>query len=206
MNVLVPSAKLVPEELRSLGDLPSVIYPVNGHTVFSYLYKQYNSKCESIQVLCYENASKAHSKLKKYKNIEIIDIPELGDLAHTIKCGLYYSGEVIINFGDTIVFDNIFDNPADSFFCAKEFVSDKWTYFSSEDGVLTSIDDKKSGLEKNGLKKDVFVGVFYFSDALFLKSCIEEAFANRDESMSSFYQAIQIYSKKKPLKAIETSN
>ena len=57
MNVLVPSAKLVPAELRSLGDLPSVIYPVNGHTVFSYLYKQYNSKCESIQVLCYENAS-----------------------------------------------------------------------------------------------------------------------------------------------------
>lgn len=206
LNLLIPSAKMVSEDLQNLGKLPAIVYPVNGHTVFSYLYKQYESKCDSIKVLCYENADKVHTKLKKYNNIEIIDIPQLGDLAHTILYGLNTSGEVIINFGDTIVIDNIYENIADSFFYAKEYVSDKWTYFSCKDGILTSIEDKKSGIEKTDIKKEVFVGVFYFSDALLLKSCMEEAFADRDESLSSFYQAIQIYSKKKALHPIETSN
>lgn len=205
MYLLIPSAKIVGEDLQSLGKLPAVIYPVNGHTVFSYLYKQYDSSCDTLKILCFEHADKVHSKLKKYNNIEIVDIPKLGDLANTIMCGLTSPGEVIINFGDTIVLDNIFDNASDSFFYAKEFVSDKWTYFSCDDGVLTSIEDKKTCDEKSGIKKDVFVGVFYFSDALLLKSCMEEAFTDRDDSMSSFYQAIQIYSKKKPLNAIETS-
>lgn len=29
MNIIIPSAKIVPEELQSLGKLPAVIYPVN---------------------------------------------------------------------------------------------------------------------------------------------------------------------------------
>lgn len=205
-KLLIPSAKIVGEDLQNLGKIPAVIYPVNGHTVFSYLYKQYSSECDSIQVLCYENADKVHNKLKKYNDIDIVDIPEIGDLAHTIVYGLTMPGEVIINFGDTIVLDNIYDNSADSFYYAKEYVSDKWTYFSCNDGMLTSIEDKKGGTEKNGIKKNVFVGVFYFSDAVLLKSCMEEAFAHRDESMSSFYQAVQSYSKMKALTPIATSN
>lgn len=205
-KLLIPSAKIVSEDLQNLGKIPAVIYPVNGHTVFSYLYKQYNSKCESIKILCYEHADKVHTKLKKYNNVEIFDIPELGDLAYTVIQGLDFSGEVVINFGDTIVLDNILDGVADSFFYAKEFVSDKWTYFSCDNGVLTSIEDKKKNTQKSDIKKDVFVGVFYFSDAILLKACMEEAFANRDESISSFYQAIQIYSKNKVLHPIETSN
>lgn len=204
-TVLVPAAKLVPYELQNLGKLPSIIYPINGHTVFSYIYKQYSAR-GNIEVLCYEEAKKVHKKLAKYKNIKVVEIPVLGDLAHTVYQGLSEEKSVIINFGDTIVFDNIFENAPDSFYYAKEFVSDKWTYFSCEDGVLTSIEDKKTGVQKSDLKKNVFVGVFYFSDALLLKSCMDEAFANRDESISSFYQAIQIYSKKKALRPIETSN
>ena len=61
MRVLIPSAKAVPDELQALGKLPAVIYPVNGHTVFSYLYKQYLSLSE-IEVLCYENAGQVHKK------------------------------------------------------------------------------------------------------------------------------------------------
>lgn len=206
IKLLIPSAKIVNDDLQNLGKLPAVIYPVNGHTVFSYLYKQYISKCDLIQVLCYEQADKVHNKLKKYNDIELYDIPKLGDLAHTIYYGLTSPGEVIINFGDTFVLDNIFDKVSDSFFYAKEFVSEKWTYFSCENGVLTSIDDKKIHPKNCKNKKDIFVGVFYFSDALLLRTCMEEAFANRDESMSSFYQAIQIYSKEKALTPIETSN
>lgn len=206
-KLLIPSAKLVSEDLQTLGKLPAVIYPVNGHTVFSYLYKQYSSCCDSIQVLCYENAEKIHNKLNKYDNVILTDIPKLGDLAHTVIQGLNnVRGGVIINFGDTIVLDNIFENGSDSFYYAKEYMSDKWTYFLSENGVLTSIEDKKTITVKDDIKKDVFVGVFYLSDALLLKTCIEEAFEYRDESMSSFYQALQLYSRKKPLQPIATSN
>ena len=70
IKLLIPSAKIVPEELQSLGKLPAIIYPVNGHTVFSYLYKQYSEVTDEIKVLCYENADKLHTKINKYKDIK----------------------------------------------------------------------------------------------------------------------------------------
>ena len=43
MNILIPSATLVPEELQKIGKLPPIIYPLNEGIVFDYLYKQYIS-------------------------------------------------------------------------------------------------------------------------------------------------------------------
>ena len=43
LSVIIPSAKIVPEELQNLGKLPAVIYPVNDGTVFDYLYEQYDA-------------------------------------------------------------------------------------------------------------------------------------------------------------------
>mgnify|MGYP004462280005 CR=1 FL=1 len=206
MRVLIPSAKAVPDELQALGKLPAVIYPVNGHTVFSYLYKQYLGLSE-IEVLCYENAGKVHKKLEKYKDINIVDIPELRDLAHTIYYGLDgVDGveSVIINFGDTIVTDNIFDNESDCFYYSKDYVSDKWTYFDIENGVLRDIYDKKKLAVNSSIKKKLFVGVFYLADAQTFKKCLEIAFVNKNTSISAFYQALKLYSEIHCLNAIET--
>ena len=172
-KLLIPSAKIVGEDLQNLGKILAVIYPVNGHTVFSYLYKQYGSECDSVQVLCYENADKVHNKLKKYNDIDIVDIPEIGHLAHTIVYGLTMPGEVIINFGDTIVIGNIYDNSTDSFYYAKEYVSDKWTYFSCDDGILTSIEDKKGRgrLSENSNRLNDRYCVFQQSPRRFHKAC-----------------------------------
>ena len=38
VSVIIPSAKLVPEELQHIGKLPGVAYPINQKIVFSYLY------------------------------------------------------------------------------------------------------------------------------------------------------------------------
>ena len=40
-TLIIPSAKLVPEELQKVGKFPGVIYPVNQKIVFDYLYEQY---------------------------------------------------------------------------------------------------------------------------------------------------------------------
>lgn len=202
-KLLIPSAKIVPEELQNLGKLPAVIYPVNGHTVFSYIYKQYSHNC-NIEVLCFENATKVHKKLEKYNDIKIIDIPELGDLAHTIYYGLNNSGPVVINFGDTIVLDTITENKADCFYYAEDYITDKWTYFENQNGVFINIYDKNP--IPSTKKEKLFVGVFYLSDSNCFKECLDKAFANRDVSMSSFYQALKIYSSAHPLEAIQTSN
>lgn len=202
MKLLIPSAKVVPEELQNLGKLPAVIYPINGHTVFSYIYKQYSSVCD-IEVLCYENADKVHSKLGKYKDVQLTDIPVLDDLAHTIYYGINDSSPLIIHFGDTIVLDNIYENHSDCFYYAIDYVSEKWTYFDLENGQLKEIYDKKP--LTSAKREKLFVGVFYLSDAASFKSCLEKAFADRDESISAFYQALRIYSVIHPLEAIQTS-
>ena len=126
MKTIIPSAKIVSEDLQSIGKLPSVIYPVTDKIVFDFLHEQYAEVSKTIKVLCYEQAEKVHSKLKKYKNTEVINLPELNDLAYTIYYGLEDSESVIINFGDTIVLDNIYDNQADSFFYSEDYISDKW--------------------------------------------------------------------------------
>ncbi len=206
VDLLIPSAKLVAEELQNIGRLPTVIYPVTDKIVYDFLFEQYRPVCDKMKVMCYEGADKVHSKLKKYEKTEVVDIPKLDDLAHTVCYGLTDQTPVIINFGDTIVMDNIYNNEPDSFFYTEEYVSEKWTYFTLEDGRLTSIYDKKS--EPNKLKKgNLFVGVFYLSSPLDFKSCIEKcSFEFGDESVSVYYRALKLYSTIHPLKAIKTNN
>ena len=36
MKLIIPSAKIVPEELQSLGKLPAVIYPINQGIVLMH--------------------------------------------------------------------------------------------------------------------------------------------------------------------------
>lgn len=206
MKTIIPSAKIVSEDLQSIGKLPSVIYPVTDKIVFDFLHEQYAAVSKTIKVLCYEQAEKVHSKLKKYKNTEVINLPELNDLAYTIYYGLEDSEPVIINFGDTIVLDNIYDNQADSFFYSEDYISDKWTYFDSDNGRITAIYDKRAEKVNNLQKEKLFVGVFYLSDPFFFKSCIENAEAIHNSNISIFYLALQLYSEKYPLTPVRTDN
>ena len=90
MNILIPSATLVPEELQKIGKLPPIIYPLNEGIVFDYLYKQYISRAEEMIIICHENADKVHRRLTPYwgRQVRFLSLPELGDLGHTIYYGL----------------------------------------------------------------------------------------------------------------------
>ena len=207
MRVLIPAAKIVPEELQNLGKLPAIIYPVNKKIVFDYLLEQYQDDCDEIKVICYEKAEKVHRRLSTYKNNKIIiqDLSEMGDLGHTVYEGLSgISGEVIINFSDTIVLDNIQNIVGDCFFCSHDEVSDKWTFFDEIDNVIVEVYDK---IQKKVIgEKPLFVGVFKLTDAELFRKCLKRAFDKKNLTMSTFYYALMLYSKKIPMKAISTSN
>ncbi len=208
MKVVIPSAKLVPEELRNLGKLPAIIYPVGQGIVFDYLLEQYESDSGSIKVVCYEMADEVEQRLLAYRSDKIcLDrLERLGDLGDTIYAGLEDSHTpVIVNFADTIVMDAFPEGVEDGFFYTEDYPSDVWTYFDCENGVITSVRDKQTGLDTKNMQK-LFVGVFRLSDEADLKKCLEQSFQNKTGRMNSFYHALILYSRMHPMEAVCTKN
>lgn len=206
-DVIIPAAKIVPEELQKIGKLPGIIYPINQKIVFDYLYDQYKKCASKINIICFEKADKVQRRLRKYESekVQIKILPELGDLGHTVYYGIKDTeNSIIINFSDTIVMDNIADIDGDAFYCQEDYMSETWTYFDEEDGKITNIYDKRSVNED--VKKKLFVGVFQINNSIFFKECLETAFTQENKYVSSFYQALQLYTQKYPMKPIKTEN
>ena len=106
MQVIIPSAKIVSEDLQNLGRLPAIVYPVNQRPVFDYLYKEYVGS--DFRVITFENSKTVEQRLSDYENVDVLKLDKLGDLGTSVYAGIKnQSGEGIINFADTIVEDNI---------------------------------------------------------------------------------------------------
>ena len=139
MKLIIPSATVVSKELQSIGKLPAVIYPVDDKIVFDYLWKQYGDYVRKITVVCYEMAGKVMECLHPYNKsskIEFICLDQLKDLGYSIYQALEDKHEeLIINFGDTIVQQDVFGQSADLCFYEEDYLSEKWTFFEIEQGV-----------------------------------------------------------------------
>ena len=206
-NIIIPAAKIVPEELQKIGKFPGIIYPINQKIVFDYLYDQYKDSALKINVICFEKADKVQRRLKKYvgEKVQISILPELDDLGHTIYYGIQDTeNPIVINFSDTIVMDNITEIDGDAFYYQEDYMSETWTYFDEEDGKITGIYDKKYVNED--IRKKLFVGVFQINNTTFFKKCLENAFIQKDANVSTFYHALQLYTKKYPMQPIKTDN
>lgn len=205
-HIVIPSATLVPEELWALGRLPGIVYPINQRIVFDYLYEQY--KDFNIEIICYEKAEKVQRRIEKYINngVRIRVLDSLSDLGHTMYFALDDISEpIIINFADTIVMDDISTIVGtDAFYCHEDYMSETWTYFDEENGRITNIYDKES--IDSDKKKKLFVGVFSIMDCEYFRKCLEEAFEQKELSMSTFYFALRRYSEKYPMRAVTTEN
>lgn len=207
MRLIIPSAKLVPEELQKLGKLPAIIYPINQRIMFDYIYEQYTKYCSAVDIICYEKADKVKRRLEKYTDdkVRIKILPDLQDLGYTVWYALKDVEEpVIINFADTIVMDAISEIVGDAFFYQEIYMSETWTYFDEVNGVITNVYDKK--ILDNGLKKKMFVGVFKIMDTHRFKDCLKKALSKNNHKMNSFYYALQLYSQQCPLQSILTEN
>ena len=201
MKIIIPSATVVNGALQDVGKIPSIIYPINQRTVFDYLYEKYGDADYSI--IIYENAESVKEKLIKYKGVELIQLTHLGTLGYTILNGLKgVHGDGVINFGDTIVFDDLDDLKEDSFYYAEDLLSKEWTFFSDKNGMLTQIMDKNTA--SNNVSGKLFVGVFRFSHIEYLSECLEKVISETEESslINPFYIAVQKYSYRYPLTPI----
>ena len=204
MRLVIPSAKIVSEEFQRIGKLPAIIYPVNQGIVFDYLAEQYAQLVDGIRVVCYEHAEKVHQRLKTYRhlNLDICDLPHLGDLGYTVFRGIADMDEpVIINFGDTIVMDSIVENGGDSFFCSEDRYSSTWTFFETQDGKITRLYDKTEMGEGTG---QLFVGVFYIQHTREFATILESVLNQRQTGINSFYRALIDYSYRHPLRPVKT--
>lgn len=203
MRLLIPAAKIVPEELQRLGKLPGVVYPINQRIVFDYLYEEYKDCCEFIDVICFEKAGKVQQRLERYlgEKVRIKVLPELRDLGHTILFAIENVNEpIIINFSDTIVMDNNPHFVGDAFYCQEDYMSDTWTYFDEQDGVISTIYDKNALNSKE--KRKLFVGVFRIEETGLFRTCLKKAFEQEHPQTSNFYFALQSYSKIRPMRAL----
>lgn len=206
-RVIIPSAKLVPEELQKLGKLPAIIYPINQKIVFDYIYEQYKNLPAKVDIICYENADKVERRLRKVvgNEIKVRRLPELHDLGYTILYAIENIDEpVVINFADTIVMDPIVDISGDAFFYQEDYMSETWTYFDEESGIVTHIYDKEAINEE--IKKKLFVGVFKIINTHDFRECLRNAVQQKNKKVNSFYHALERYSQKHPMQAVLTNN
>ena len=204
-DLLIPSAKLIPKELQSIGKMPPVLYPLGSGIVFDYLYAQYERYVNAIRIVGYEGFQLMERSIasNRYLKTTLIRIGLLQDLAHTVFEGLNDSDhEVIINFGDTFVDEDYSNLQSDSFYYSEETFSADWTFFNEENGKLTEIIDKSS--DPNTSFGKLFCGVFRFSDQRYFKKCLSDSFEDDTSKCSAFYLALLRYNQKYPLIPIET--
>lgn len=203
MQVIIPSAKIVSEDLQNLGRLPAIVYPVNQRPVFDYLYKEYVGS--DFRVITFENSKTVEQRLSDYENVDVLKLDKLGDLGTSVYAGIKnQSGEGIINFADTIVEDNINSVDGDALFYSEDIPSETWTFFDDNDGRIIRVVDKKRESTVNDNLEKLFVGVFKLSHLEYLQHCLYEALQEENSEISSFYRAIMKYSEKYPFKVIKT--
>lgn len=208
-SVIIPSAKVVSQEMQHIGKLPAIIYPVNKGIVMDYLLDLYNDN-EEFNIVLYEEKDKVYNYFKKYENrsINLINIDDIKDLGYTILCGIEKmkaSSECIINFADTITFDKIQDYDEDCFFYTEEYPSERWSYFEENDGIITNVIDKKKSYY-DGKKElcKIFTGVFKINNIVDFKEILNHEVNAKNNGIDSFYRALMKYSKKYRMKSIKS--
>ncbi|SFU60204.1 hypothetical protein SAMN04487886_10718 [Clostridium sp. DSM 8431] len=209
-SLIIPSAKIVSQDLQKLGKLPAAIYPLNKGIVLDYIYELYGEKVSNMVIVTKEKADKVEGTVLKLPYKDIIQnekLDELKDVGYTVLQGLKAdesSNSVIINFADTIVEDVREEIEKDSFYYAEDEISEKWTYFEEENGVITSINDKTLNNSSKSESGKLFVGTFCIGDKEAFIGCLEDA-SHNENNIDSFYAALSVYSKTHKLKAVKAN-
>lgn len=202
--VLVPSAALIPREMRKrFGEIPPVLYPLNGMPLIEHLYKQYASKTGLFIIVVYKKAELVRDYVRtRQLNIRIIELDELKDLGYTIQKGLEAAAEkegidgVYLNFADTLVYDAC-DEPKGNYgYYSEELLNDTWTFYERDgNGGISTIYDKQDISEKDSLRRlPFFVGSFYFKEWRLLFEKLNCTPKGGGQSIDSFYRALQSFS------------
>ena len=209
-QIVIPSAKFVSADLQGIGKLPPVIYPVNQRIVFDYLYKLYGGAAE-FTVIGYDGLDLIKRQLSTYEgddcHIRYVALEDIKDLGYSIYKGIESANDspIIINFGDTIVYDDISMFSGDIALYSEAYIDEKWTYFESERGVFTKIIDKEHVKDFSYKEGRFFVGVFRIEDVADFKETLLK-FIGKQDLIDSFYLALMSYSERHHFSVRKTDN
>ncbi len=205
MKLLIPSAKVVPYEATSIGRLPALIYPIGrDYITFDFLLRQYNRLISEIDIICYEQSKTIREKLAGYslqQDLRFIELDHLGDVGYSVCSGLCEDDEdVIVNFSDTIIMDELPFNKPDFFCSTSGYKSNLWTFYDIQEGHIISIEDKmKPPNDSQWNKHPFFTGVFKFHHGSFFRQCLLYSQQKKTCNIDSFYDALIAYSHQYPL-------
>lgn len=194
--LLLPSAALVPDELRSdLGRIPTGLIPLRGKPVIHHIVEMYDDVTP--YVACHHEAE----LVEQYASREghdwtLIDIPDsdsLGDtIFHSIRRILdeqsFEDGDQLyVNFADTIIEPN--RPPGDVNFVSYDVKDNpiRWTCFEGRERI-TSIIPKFSPSASG--KHRVFTGLFRFTDPRAYLDALAEALDDDTQGPDPFYVAL----------------
>lgn len=213
MNTLIiPSAKLIPAEMRKyLGDIPTVLYPLDNKTMLEHLSERYSTLVDQTYVVACEKKELIYDyESWKHTGVNLIDLDSTKDIGYTVGQALKSVLEqekdltkVYINFADTLLTDVQLDGISDAAFFKTDALSNLWTFFTQENGVITSLKDKVHTEDTVDQQKySFFVGIFCISDPQQFMTCLEYAY-QKETTVDSLYMALMEYSKVHPMQFIQ---
>lgn len=212
--LLIPSAILVPPEMQNqLGEIPSALFPLGKTTILEHIYEKYRSSVDGIYLIANEKKYLLEDYiLWKKMNISLVDTCAGGTLGNTLLAGIDAihkdhpeGGNVIINFGDTLLNDISAEELTGDTICyAEHQSSNEWTFFEETEGTLVSVSDKSKKASEENIRGKIFVGTFSFADSNALLECLKKARIDQNNRVDSFYKALMQYSISHPFRFYET--
>lgn len=197
--LLVPSAILVPDELRlDLGRIPTGMIPLHGKPVLHHLIDSFDD------VLPYIACHRRTDTIKEYLRREelawrLLELPETHSIGETVQRSiekitadqsLNSDTQLYVNFADTLVIPNQPTEYSDFISYATERNPIRWTSFEA-DGRLSSIrpklDPRATGTH------NVFTGLFRFSDPEDFFDSLTQSFDTETTETDPFYLALLDY-------------
>ena len=192
--LLVPSATLVPEELRlDLGPIPMGMIPLQGKPSIEHISGKYDSDV-SRKVATMESRELIGDYISRKDNSWTeITLDDSSSLAETILKSLeridIEDSMVYINFADTLI-EPVLEIDEDLIYYDEVDHRSRWTGFSTKDGKITKVTEKFKE-HPNGSQK-VFSGLFGISDPLKFRESLKESLES-DEDLSPFFEALMNY-------------
>lgn len=205
--LLVPSATLVPEEMRlNLGPIPMCMIPLEGHPTLDHISGKYSDLETENFVATMQKREELENYLSKPgNNWEEISV-DSSSLADTVLQSLekienLETSYLYLNFADTLV-EPVLESEKDLIYYDDVDYTSRWTSFS-KNGEINSITEKFSDFSSGS--KNVFTGVFGISNPEEFRVKLEEAL-EEDTDLSPFFSALTNYLEERDYELVKAEN
>lgn len=190
-NLLVPSATLVPPELRvDFGEIPSAAISLGDGPVLKRIGENFpeaenkrivtSQAGDSLARFTDENSDWSRTNLKSSRSLSETIVKGIQELTQE-----ELQKPLFINFGDTVVTPKPIGT--DTVYWGKADFPSRWTSFKTENNEIADISDKEENLEQSYTK--VFCGLFRIDKPQRLRDCLKTSLDNSE----GFYDALLRY-------------